>query len=174
MKYVCLFFFILFAAHFVFSQTTRRPEIVGKWQARKIVAFQDIPYDLEQKDATHAQFMRRAREKSRGDSLWRFRDSGNMEKLFRHTMEGLEKKWLELRPDKTYQTEGLLRGDDTLGDIHRGTYHYDVKQSALELFDNKGQLEASFTAIFPNKSTLVLTGRGQSRMIPVVTYRRAD
>ena len=153
---------------------TRRREIVGKWRARKIVAFQDIPYDLDQKDATHAQFMRRAREKSQGDSLWRSRDSANMEKQFQHTMEGLEKKRLELRQDNTFLTEGLFRPDDSSGNIHRGTYHYDVKQSALDLFDNKGQLEAAFTVIFPNDSTLVLTGRNQSRMIPVITFRRAD
>ena len=173
MKYICLCFLILSVAHLVFSQTTRRSEIVGNWRARKVVAFLDIPYDLDQKDTTHAQFMRRARDKRQGDSLWHFRDSANMEMQFQHTMKALEIKRLELRKDKTFLTEGLFRGDDTSGSIHKGTYRYDVKQSALELYDKKGQLEASFTAHFPNDSTLVLTGRGQSRMIPVITYRKA-
>jgi len=172
MKYVCLSFFIFFLAHFVFSQINGRRGIVGNWRARKVVAFQDIPYDLDQKDTTHALFMRRAKDKSPGDSLWRYRDSAKMEMLLQHTMEGLAMKRLQLRQDKTFLTEGLFRGDDTSGSIHRGTYHYDVKQSALELFDNKGQLEAAFTAHFPNDSTLVLTGRDQSRMAPVITYRK--
>lgn len=172
MKYVCLSFFIFFLAHFVFSQINGRRGIVGNWRARKVVAFQDIPYDLDQKDTTHAQFMRRAKEKSPGDSLWRYRDSANMEKLFQHTMEGLEKKRLELKQDKTFLTEGLFRPDDPSGSIHEGTYRYDARHVVLELLNNKGILEATFTAHFPNDSTLVLTGKDQSRTIPVITFRR--
>lgn len=182
MKYVGLLFFILFVADLLFSQGSfsqtsfsqgsRRPEITGLWRARKVVPFQEAPYDLDQKDASYALFMMRAKEKSQGDSLWRHRDSANMVMQFRYAMERLEKKRLELRQDKTYLSEGLLPGNDTAGDVHRGTYRYEARQSALELLDNKGQTEASFIATFLNDSTLVLTGSGRSRMIPVMTYRR--
>jgi uncharacterized protein (TIGR02145 family) len=154
------------------SQTNGQPGIVGNWRARKVVAFQDVPYDLDQKDATHAQVMRWAKEKSPGDSMWRHRDSANMEKRIQYTMEGLEKRRLELRADNTFLSEGLFRPDDPSGNTHEGTYRYDARQFALELLNNKGISEATFTAHFPNDSTLVLTGKDRSSMIPVITYRK--